>query len=106
MDSFLGPKNLTLPQDVIDNLYEKGALAVGVYCIIAKHSSFRGRSRITLPEIIEDTKLEEDVAQEVVNWLWEQGYLEYHQIIALTGEIAESFFYVASQDRRKTGGGD
>lgn len=104
MDKLLGPKNLSLPQDVIENLYEKGALAVGMYCVIAKHSSYRGRSRITLPEIIEDSKLEEEVAREIVNWLWEEGYLEYHQIIAPTGEIAESYFYVASQDRKNSGG--
>jgi hypothetical protein len=104
VDKLLGPKNLSLPQDVIENLYEKGALAVGMYCVIAKHSSYRGRSRITLQEIIEDSKLEEEVAREIVNWLWEEGYLEYHQIVAPTGEISESYFYVASQDRKNSGG--
>ena len=104
MDKLLGPKQLTLPQETIELLYEQGALIVGLYCIIAKHASYRGRSRITREQIIADSKLEESQAVEALDWLWREGLLEYHQIVSADGEITESFFYLASQDRRKSGG--
>lgn len=106
MDSFLGPKQVVLPQVIADKLYEEGAIMVGLYCIMARNVSKRGRARMTRDQIIEDSKLDTNTANLYLNWLWREGIIEYHQIISENGEITDEFFYIVSQDKTGGRGGD
>lgn len=93
-----------MPQDVIDLLYEQGALIVGVYCVIARHASKRGQVRLSRERIVADSKLKPKDANAAIDWLWENELLEYHQILNSAGELTDTFFYVLSQDKTRTGG--
>lgn len=107
MNNHLGDgKHVFIPGGVYDSLVENGLYALGMYVIIARRASQRGRVRFTSDELLDMANLSDSHREDLekaLDFLWVSEIIEKHQIIKSDGEI-EEYWYVESQDRKSTGG--